>query len=555
MIVRPFSTCGTRAAVYLLATVFPIAASPTHAAMSLGVSTHFDQGWQTALLGKVADAHAPSIRDSISWSKGEPVAGHYDLTDSRINFAKQACADGRTVMLVIDPRNPVYDGGDTAYTPASQAAFGQYLRAIVDKLGSRCVIGFEIGNEINADAGMKLPSGMNRVKTYVSLLRAVYAAVKPQYPTVAIVGGSTNVIGTGFIEQLAAAGALSVMDAVAIHPYRDYPETVDVELERLRAAMARHGSAKPIWATEIGNYFKEPELAPAVLIKMTMLLAAGGIQKSYWYDLVDEPAFANMGLYELKGAAKPALDAFRLAQDALLKGGDPVRVDPGDRRTFIFKLASGGFVMWGDPRPVTITGVKAAYDSRGHVIALPTMLSAEPVVLPAGAHYALGESDILADSLFEFGRRPWSYLAQSGAAAPSPLSMKDWQWTSFYGADGLNPLQVNDSWLSAAGSAQNPVEAIVRYTAETSQPVVLSACFTRKKADGGVALKIRQDQKIIYQGTLVDELQVDRLRLNLHKGDVLDFEIAPAGGNSSIAKYRIQFHKAGASQPPICLQA
>lgn len=520
----------------------------------LGVSTHFDQGMPFALLDQVKAVHAPSIRDSVTWDKSEPKPGVYDFSELHVGYVRRACQAGSDVLLVIDPRSSVYDNGDTPHSPAAQKAFGTYLARLVDQFPKGCVAGIEVGNELNADAGMKLPAGMDRVTTYVALLRAVHAALRPSHPEVAIVGGSTNVIGTGFIESLAAAGALDVMDAVAIHPYRAFAEGVDVELERVTAAMARHGAVKPIWATEFGNYFTAPEQAPPLLVKMTMMLAAAGIPRSYWYALQDESYYPNMGLYDPQVRAKPAADAFRFTTDVLLAGGKPVRVDAGDRRTFVFALASGGHVLWGDPRPITVTGTKAARDAHGRPIAIPAMLSDDPIYLSADAHFTLGESPVRADSLSEFARAPWSYYAKVGAAAPVPLAMRDWQWTSFFGKPGLDPLTINTAWLSPAGDGAGPQRAIVRYTAPKAEEVELSACFTKKKAGDGVDVEVSSAGAMLYQGVVEERMVVPGLKVKLAAGQALDFAFGPnhTSGDDAVG-YRIRLIQPGSGVVTACM--
>lgn len=521
--------------------------------MVLGVATHFDQGWPIGLLAQAKAAGAQSLRDDVPWAKGEPKPGVYDFSDARLGFARRACAAGSDVLLVVDPRHPGYDNGDTAYSPAAQRAFGTYLAKMLDQLPKGCVAGIEVGNEINADQAIKLPAGKDRVATYVALLRAVRDAIRPTHPDVAIVGASTNVIGTGFVETIAAAGGLDVMDAVAIHPYRNMADSVDLELERLVAAMRRHGTPKPIWATEFGNYFTDPAAAPPLLIKMATMLAAADVRRSYWYALIDESYFPNMGLFDGQGRDKPAADAFRLARTRILAGGAPVRIDAGDRRSFVYRLASGGYVMWGDPRPLAITGSKVVRDTRGAPVAPPARLSDDPILLPPGAQYTLGVSPVLADSLPEFGRAPWQYLAQPASGAPVPLAMRDWQWTSFYGKVGFDPLQVSSNWLAPAGNGAGPVRAIVRYTAPTAIKAEMAACFSKKPAGDGVDVEVLRDGIKIHRTVVTQRTMIEGLKVDLAAGQTLDISVGPNrdAGDDALS-YRIRLIRPGSAIAPAC---
>lgn len=522
-------------------------------AMTLGVATHFDQGWPIGLLAQARAVGAQSLRDDVPWAKGEPRPGVYDFSDARLGFARRACAGGSDVLIMVDPRHPAYDAGNTAYSPAAQQAFGTYLARLLDQLPDGCVAGIEVGNEINAAQGLTFPPGHHPAETYVALLRAVRAAIRPRHPAVAIVGASTNVIGTGFIESIAAAGGLAVMDAVAVHPYRAVADSIDLELERLVAAMARHGTPKPIWATEFGNYFDNPDDAPRLLVKMVTMMAAAGVQRSYWYALIDEPYFPNMGLFDKRTQDKPAADAFRLARTQLLAGGNPVRVDTGDRRSFVYRLASGGHVLWGDPRPFVLTGLPVVRDARGRPVAAPARLSDDPIILPPGARFTLGASPVLADTLPEFGRAPWQYLAQPSSGPPLPLVLREWQWTSFYGRLGLDPLQVSASSLAPIGDGAAPTRVVVRYTAPTAIKAELSACFIKKPVGDGLDIRVLDDGRPVYDGIVTERTLIKGVPITLAAGKTMDVVIGPHhDGNSGGTIYRIRLIRPGASLSPVC---
>lgn len=521
--------------------------------MVLGVATHFDQGWPMGLLAQAKAVGVQSLRDDVPWAKGEPRPGVYDFSDARLGFARRACAAGSDVLIVVDPRHPAYDAGNTAYSPAAQQAFGTYLVKLLDQLPRGCIAGIEVGNEINANGAIKVPAGTDPVRAYVALLRAVRTAIRPRHPEVAIVGASTNVIGTGFIETIAAAGGLEAMDAVAIHPYRGVADSVDLELERVVAAMQRHGRPVPIWATEFGNYFTDPAAAPPLLVKMATMLAAAGVQRSYWYALIDESYFPNMGLFDGQARDKPAADAFRLARTQILAGGAPVRVDAGDRRSFVYRLASSGYVLWGDPRPLTVTGSKVVRDARGRPIPAPPRLSDDPILLSPGTRYTLGPSPILADSLPEFGHAPWQYLAQPPGGVPVSLAMRDWQWTSFYGKVGLDPLQISNTWLTPAGNGAGPVRAIVRYTAPTAIKAELRVCLSKKPAGDGVDVEILRNGTSIHRVVVTQRTAIDGLTINLAAGQTLDLSVGPNrdAGDDALS-YRVRLIRTGSAIAPTC---
>ena len=524
-------------------------------AMTLGVATHFAQGWPIGLLRNAQDLGTRAIRDDISWQQGEPSLGHYDPAHLVPAYLRDACRKGFDVLLVIDPRRPDYEGGKMVASADGQAAFARYAAALLDRVPARCVSGLEVGNEINSNADMMGADEAKTIEAYARLLHVLRDAIHAKHPDVAIVGGSTNMIGTGFLTKLMDAGAFDAMDAVAVHPYRSIPENVDLELARLTETMRRHGVLRPIWVTEFGDYFPRAELAPPHLIKMAMLLAAAGVDRAYWYALQDEPWFANMGLYDKAGARKPSADAFALTQRDLLRGGAPKRVDQGDRRSFVFQLASGGYVLWGDSRPIRFDRFISATDSRGAAVERPDMLTEDPVVLPAGTAFSLGQSAIVADSLLDYGDAAWSYGAQKPGDRPIALAMRDSRWTSSYFDPALDPLTIGASSLTPAGEGNAPTAAVVRYTAPYAQNLLVSACFAKKVGGDGVAVHVSVDDKPVFDTVVTERSTIDRLAVALPARGRLAFAFSAAGrwGNEDVS-YRIRLTTPSGAVAPACIR-
>lgn len=512
----------------------PASAPALPQGMTLGVATHFDQGWPLSALGSVDAVGIRAIRDDLPWGKGEPVPGHYAFDAGTSAYIRAACNRGIDVLLMVDPRNRSYDDNATAHTPGAQAAFARYLDALLDHFTPKCVVAIEVANEING-TGLRVPKGIDPVQAYADLLATIHRIVKPSHPGVAILGGSTNTIGTGYLEALFAKGALANMDGVVVHPYRDHPEAVDIELARLDAAMRRHGGPKPVWATEFGDEVDDPALSPSLMIRMLCLLSAAGVQRAYWYALRDEPSFRNVGLYDgdrLKPAGAAATTVMRLLPGSI----HAIRIDTGDSGTFLYRLAEDRHVLWGTPRPIRITGPARAFDAQGRAIPLPTAFSADPVIVTGAIRYQLGPDPVIADSLYGYGRPPWSYLARRRSGAMQPLAMIDWDWTSYYGAPSLRPLEIGAHSAIAAGDGGNPLAAVIRYTAPAAQTVLISACLSKRRAGDGMTIVVYRNDRPIYTGLLVDRLVIPTPRVTLARGDRLDFVYGPNGtaGNDAL---------------------
>jgi hypothetical protein len=365
-----------------------------------------------------------------------------------------------TVLLGLEPRNPLYDGGQTAFTPGAQAAFARYVRALAERWPG-CVVAVEIGNEINGRNGMTGPAAATRAASHTALLKAVYQGVKPDHPAVALLGGSTNTVATGFLARLFAAGALEWVDGIAVHPYRPDPEGVDGELGRLRQAMARAGRMRPIWATEFSREFPDPALAPGWYLKMTALMESAGVADHFWYALADQPWFPTMGLLRFDGTAKPAARAFAFAARELAPLGPARRVNHGDPALFDFAYGTDTRIVWGGPRRLTVPAGARAFAPDGSPVPVPAAVGDDPVVIRHAATLEFGPAEVLADSLYGYGAAPLSWFARTRAGALLALAPIDWDWTGYLGNPALPQFSATAGGIGTTAAAGT----VVRYTA------------------------------------------------------------------------------------------
>lgn len=449
------------------------------------------------------------------------------FTEANSRHVRRACDAGKHVLLGIDPRNPLYDLGQTAFSPEARAAFARYILAIADRFGN-CIAGVEIGNEINAKNNMTGSAALDRPKSYTAIVKAVHDAVKPSHPAFRILGGSTNMVATGFLDRLFDAGALAYIDGIVVHPYRQDPANLDWELDRLNKAIRRHGADKPIWVTEFSRDFATPEDAPPFLAKMIALMSAAGIHDAYWYALVDQKYFPTMGLYTAAGSPKPAALAYDYLARELLSRGRATRVNPGDHTVFHFRFGADRQIIWGARRPFSVSGNAIFRDTQGRVIPQPHEIRENPVIIEGDAAVELGSANVLADSLYGYGEAPWSYFAKRGTAAPLPLMPIDWNWTSFIGHPALKPIAVNQLGLTPGGNAIVPITVTVRYTAQASGQVYASACLARQKLTGdGVTLQLAHDGVAVGPAEIVaTDYRATRM-IKVAAGDTIDFIVGP----------------------------
>lgn len=502
--------------------------------LALGTQTHFSHGWRLPWMDRARSLGASRLRDGLGWAAIETRPGVYDFDPYHVDFLEKARRDGIGLLLCIDPRHPAYDDGHTAFSETARTAFAAYLDALLDRYGD-VVKAIEVGNEINSQDGMSGDAGGRRAQAHVALLTTIHRQVKPSHPDVAILGGSTNVIGTGFLEHIFAAGGLEVMDGVAVHPYRDQAEHVDVELAHLTRAMSRHGRIVPIHATEFGSEVDRPEEASPLMLKMVAMLGASGVEQAFWYALSDEAAFRNMGLFTQRQALKPAGETFRFIQQQLLKGGRPRRVTSDDL-SHVYRFGSAGSVIWGVDRPIRLHGDARAFDARGRPLPAPARLTEAPVVLLGDIRIDLGPCDIVADSFHQFATAPWSYFAQTPNGVLHPLDWVHWDWTSYIGDRVFQPLQFNPRSLAPAGTGRDPVVAVLRYTAPVAGRFALQARLSHAGERGdGVTATLSADHVVLETAVVSGEdFAVDRT-ITLEAGQTVDLAVGPNvtfGGDS-----------------------
>jgi glycosyltransferase involved in cell wall biosynthesis len=523
--------------------------------LRIGVATHFDQGWALDLLGRVVDFRLGAIRDDLPWGKGEPEPRRYDFSGPSAAYVAQACARGIKVLAMISPHHPAYDGNVTVYSPLAQQAYAEYLNAVLDRFGTGCIDAIEVGNEINA-GDPQLPDGVSSAGAHASLLRRIAAVVKPRHPDVKILGGSSNMVATGFEEELFSEGALDYVDGIVVHPYRDHPEGLEIELPRLRAAMRRHGQPRPIWATETGDEVDDPRASASLLLRMLCLIAGEpDVASMYWYALIDERYYRNTGLLDDRIRMKPAGEAMLAATRFLLPGGRPVRINAGDRRSYLYRFGKGNYVAWGVPRRVKASGDARFFDAQGRPLSGPIETGSDPIIIVGAEQVELDAGPVMADSLYQYGGDPWSYLARRSSGETVPLRMIDWTWTSYWGQPDFRPLEIGAGSAIPAGDGGNPLAATVRFTAPATTAASISACFTKTARGDGVTIEVFHNDRPIYAASLTDRLVLPPLPVTMNARDTLDFAFGPRRTSESDAltyRIRILARDAGAGAQAPC---
>lgn len=267
-----------------------------------GISVHFGQpwaGWPLELFSLMSKAGIKNLRDEMYWNNVETAKGVYTFSQGTENFMKAAKDYSIDPLIILSYTNQFYDGYQTPYTPAGLKAFANYGKAILDHYGSQ-IKSVEVYNEYNITAGG--PANKDPAN-YFKMLKETYNTVKAAHPDVKVVGPVTSHLPLEWIETLfkqqdADGPAIQYMDDISVHPYRypAKPEGLDNETAALQSLIQNYNSneKKPIWITELGWPTQEDstgiseEMQAAYLIRSTVQFLSEGVEKLYWYDLMND---------------------------------------------------------------------------------------------------------------------------------------------------------------------------------------------------------------------------------------------------------------------------
>ncbi|HET7535293.1 MAG TPA: hypothetical protein VFJ90_02490 [Candidatus Didemnitutus sp.] len=534
---------------------------PATASLIFGVQTHFGQGWPVTFMPRVAAANVADVRDELYWELVEPTPGNYTfpaLFDSNMAALRDR---NITPLVELDFENHNYDGGQTPFTDSGFAAYGRYAVALLRHYGTQ-IKAVEVWNEYNG-AFVKGPAADDRAGTYVRMLKVAYAAIKAERPDVTVVAGATAGVPLPYFEKLFAAGALDSLDAVSIHPYRDEPpEGIEIQVATLRALMARYGSTKPIWVTEVG-WGTHPPAAPGdlnldeatqanYLVRACALLVSAGVKQIYWYQFRDDASEGMMGLVRNDDAAtsKHSFSAMATLNTQLRYATFVARESTADG-VYSLRFNSGGElrVLWAlSPTTVQIPAGTRVTDAMGAAVSTSSgsitvtdspVYVAGPLATLAGAATARAESAIT-DSAAAFslqqGNYGWYYGYFTGTSATfQPLlntRITDWkeEWIDRFPSISISETDQHPSF----GDGQQ-VAVVRRWISTVNGDVRVTAHFKVGLQGDGVRVRVLADGQPLYSATLGGGQSIVgdfTARRTVQAGSIFDFAVDPgAAGN------------------------
>jgi polysaccharide biosynthesis protein PslG len=307
-------------------------------------------------LNKMGAASVRSVRFLLGWPEVEPHRGSFDWAGPDQVIGGLASHGIQSVPFVFG--SPPWVSPEATRPPidsaADRAAWTEFLKAAVDRYGPGGsfwsgeyvrrfggtepvpITAWQIWNEPN------LPhyfTAQSPAAAYSQLVRLSHDAITAQDPNAEIVlagmpgYGKPDTAWKFLGELYRQPGFAGSFDAVALHPYARTVAQLQLEIVKLRAAMAQHGDGTtPLWLTELGWGSGKPNrfglnkglIGQQQLLEQSFQLILDRrdtwhVQRLFWFDWRDPPPGApqacsfcsTAGLLKHNGFAKPSWVAYR----------------------------------------------------------------------------------------------------------------------------------------------------------------------------------------------------------------------------------------------------
>jgi hypothetical protein len=309
--------------------------------LAAGVNIHFVGGHEIDL-DMIAAAGFKFIRMDFQWQGIERTKGIYNwksFDELTANLEKR----NLRAIYILDYSNSLYEesadskdpltgkeqrGTASPQHPESIEAFARWAAAAAEHYKNSNII-WEIWNEPNISFWKPKPD----VAQYIALSLATCKAIKAVVPDATIIGPASSGMPWLYLETFMASGIMDYLDAISVHPYRNYkfsPETAITDYQKLKALIARYAPAQkknmPVISSEWGYSSSTKGVSldkqAAFSVRMQLANLSYGIPISIWYDWKNDgpdPADheSNFGTVTPDLKPKPAYNALRIMNKQL----------------------------------------------------------------------------------------------------------------------------------------------------------------------------------------------------------------------------------------------
>ena len=556
---------GVNLSSMLLSSYAIVTPFATSASSRFGVMTHFAQFDDQSVMPLITRAGISHIRDEQYWNHIENPKLTYTYPAKFLSYMSAAAANGITPLIPLTWSNRFYDyeaGDFTApHTENGLVGYAAYARDLIRQYPQ--IKTLEVWNEYNAGTFIKGPATANKPLYYTLMLQQVYDLVAPIY-TVKVLGGGTVPIAHGFFRDILARGAHLFCNGFSIHPYRTYPDGVDLEISELYnliRAVTVDGTAKAVWATEFGmSAASEADRFPAAsyLAQIATLMLTQKIERMYYYLLMDNGSFPFRGLVgnpvDPRGKFRPhpSLIAYanisRQLSGAVYKG----RFAKAPPSTYAFYFQRGVdqvAVLWSN-FPAVVELITASNVTVIDMMGGSTVLS--PVDGKVALHvtkdvqYVVGPvtsvsqpvKNVLADSLSGYSKTPekngWYYGYALPAAVYDPAAFQPMSWL-IWGSDNFRWIQPGVSYPFGDGASLHPSGnvAIRRWVSNYAGNASLSGKLSRGAGGDGTGVRIFVDGVEVYSTILTPSQSITyNVPVTLAVGSKVDFTVNQVANQS-----------------------
>jgi hypothetical protein len=306
-------------------------------------------------------AGASVLRISFSWSEMEPEPGRYDFTfwDKVVPMAVDEYGLRLIAYVCYTPEWASSEPKSEAVwttPPKAVATFGRFVGELVGRYKSR-IHSWEIWNEPD------IPEfWTGSTKQYAALVAEGSRAVRRADPTAKVVLGGIARRPEFLRELLRDEGVSPLVDVVNCHSYFETWHDGTIEglpnyLRLIAGIIDDHGHGQELWMAEVGYSSYRPKgsgqvsdryqarhgfehtrayQAEALLRTIALIRSMDRVSLVTWYRINDLPAGQevigdvnnrHLGIVDLQGQPKPALEGFRRAAELF---SQPLR--PADDR-------------------------------------------------------------------------------------------------------------------------------------------------------------------------------------------------------------------------------
>jgi len=277
-----------------------------------GTMSHFAQFNNPDVLPLMARGGFAHLRDEQYWNQIETQPGQYNFPTKFTNYMSAAATQQITPLIALNWSCQYYDfdnGEFTApYSDTGRSGYSNYAVAVLNRYGNQ-IKAVEVWNEYNGGTFVQGPATANKPYYYFLMLRHAHQMMRVVRPDIKVFAVAGVPIPHGFFKSIFEEGSMPYLDGVSIHPYREYPEAVDIEISELRELIKAHngGQEKPIWATEFNlgaNNVQDQFRAATYLPQLVTMMLSQRVERMYYYVTIDDASFPYWGLVSSSSDAK-----------------------------------------------------------------------------------------------------------------------------------------------------------------------------------------------------------------------------------------------------------